>query len=193
MLFDNRHDHARLAWAHVECPPGTLHVITGTLLNTRLQMLAACRANLGFAWLAGVLLAFALGGEVVRRGLLPLRRLSLQAAAIHPPAAGPAPGRAPAAAGVAGADQRAEPDAGAARGRVFASVALLRGSGARDAHAAQQLMGQNQQVLNQPRSVEDYENLLVSKQEEYERLARMPGETRFILRFGAESMASGVA
>ena len=54
-------------------------------------------------------------------------------------------------------------------------------------------MGQNQQVLNQPRSVEDYENLLVSKQEEYERLARMPGETRFILRFGAESMASGVA
>jgi two-component system heavy metal sensor histidine kinase CusS len=44
------------------------------------------------------------------------------------------------------------------------------------------LMGQNQLALNQPRSVEDYENLLVSKQEEYERLARMIDNMLFLAR-----------
>ncbi|QKV52138.1 heavy metal sensor histidine kinase [Comamonas antarctica] len=182
MLFDNRHDHARLAWAHVECPPGTLHVITGTLLNTRLQMLAAYRANLGFAWLAGVLLAFALGGEVVRRGLLPLRRLSLQAAAIHPQQLG------------LRLDARQQPqELQGLTNALNLMLARLEEGYSRLSRFSEDLahemrtplnnlMGHNQQMLNQPRSVEDYENLLVSKQEEYERLARMIDNMLFLAR-----------
>ena len=44
------------------------------------------------------------------------------------------------------------------------------------------LMGQTQQALRRSRSVEDYQNLLVSNQEEYERLARMIDSMLFLAR-----------
>src|SRR5690606_8946749 len=44
------------------------------------------------------------------------------------------------------------------------------------------LMGQTQQALRHSRSVEDYQNLLVSNQEEYERLARMIDSMLFLAR-----------
>ena len=53
-------------------------------VTEREQMMAAYRWNLGIAWVAGVLLAFIVGWEVVRRGLLPLHRLSQQAAGVSP-------------------------------------------------------------------------------------------------------------
>ena len=183
MLFNNAGpEPARLAWAHVVCPPGILNVITGTLLNTRIQMLEAYRVKLGLAWLVGVLLAFAIGWEVVRRGLLPLRRLSLQAAAIHPQQLG------------LRLDARQQPQElqGLTRAlnqmlaRLEEGYSRLSRFSEDLAHEMRtplnNLMGQNQQALNQPRSVEDYENLLVSKQEEYERLARMIDNMLFLAR-----------
>ncbi|WP_159911144.1 heavy metal sensor histidine kinase [Pantoea sp. 18069] len=183
VLFDNPGaEPARLAWAHVEYPPGSLNVITGTLLTSRIQMLAAYRANLGLAWLAGVLLAFALGWEVVRRGLLPLRRLSLQAAAIHPQQLG------------LQLDAQRQPQElqgltsalNLMLERLEEGYSRLSRFSEDLAHEMRtplnNLMGQNQQALNHPRSVEDYENLLVSKQEEYERLARMIDNMLFLAR-----------
>jgi two-component system heavy metal sensor histidine kinase CusS len=183
MLFDNPGpEPARLAFAHVECPPGTLHVITGTLLSARIQMLAAYRTNLALAWLVGVLLAFAMGWDVVRRGLLPLRRLSLQAAAIHPQQLG------------LRLDAQRQPQElqgltcalNLMLSRLEEGYSRLSRFSEDLAHEMRtplnNLMGQNQQALNQPRSVEDYENLLVSKQEEYERLARMIDNMLFLAR-----------
>lgn len=183
MLFNNTGpEAARLAWAHVVCPPGILHVITGTLLNSRIQMLAAYRTNLALAWLVGVLLAFAMGWEVVRRGLLPLRRLSLQAAAIHPQQLG------------LRLDAQRQPQElqgltcalNLMLARLEEGYSRLSRFSEDLAHEMRtplnNLMGQNQQALNQPRSVEDYENLLVSKQEEYERLARMIDNMLFLAR-----------
>ncbi|MDZ4304807.1 MAG: heavy metal sensor histidine kinase, partial [Pseudomonas sp.] len=44
------------------------------------------------------------------------------------------------------------------------------------------LMGQTQQTLGRTRSIEEYQNLLVSNQEEYERLARMIDSMLFLAR-----------
>ncbi len=44
------------------------------------------------------------------------------------------------------------------------------------------LMGHTQQTLRYSRSIEDYQNLLVSNQEEYERLARMIDSMLFLAR-----------
>ncbi|CEL30591.1 Sensor kinase CusS [Pseudomonas fluorescens] len=44
------------------------------------------------------------------------------------------------------------------------------------------LMGHTQQALRRSRSIEDYQNLLVSNQEEYERLARMIDSMLFLAR-----------
>lgn len=52
------------------------------------------------------------------------------------------------------------------------------------------LMGQTQQLLHRARSVEDYQALLVSNQEEYERLARMIDNMLFLAR--AEQPAAAI-
>ena len=52
------------------------------------------------------------------------------------------------------------------------------------------LMGQTQQLLHRARSVEDYRALLVSNQEEYERLARMIDNMLFLAR--AEQPAAAI-
>jgi two-component system heavy metal sensor histidine kinase CusS len=44
------------------------------------------------------------------------------------------------------------------------------------------LMGHTQQSLSRPRTVEEYQNLLVSNQEEYERLSRMIDSMLFLAR-----------
>lgn len=183
MLFDNPGpEAARLAWMHIDTPEESLDVISGKLLSERSHMLKAYRINLGFAWLAGVLLAFALGWEVVRRGLLPLRRLSLQAAAIHPQQLGLR----------LDAHQQPQELQGLTSAlnlmleRLEEGYSRLSRFSEDLAHEMRtplnNLMGQNQLALNQLRSVEDYENLLVSNQEEYERLARMIDNMLFLAR-----------
>ncbi len=183
MLFDSRGpEAARLAWIHVDTPKASLYVITGKLLAERAQMLAAYRSNLGFTWLAGVLLAFALGWEVVRRGLLPLHRLSQQASAINPQQLGLR----------LDAQQQPQELQGLTSAlnlmleRLEEGYSRLSRFSEDLAHEMRtplnNLMGQNQLALNQPRSVEDYENLLASKQEEYERLARMIDNMLFLAR-----------
>lgn len=183
MLFDSPGpEAARLAWMHVATPQGSLDVITGKLLAERAHILAAFSANLGLAWLAGVLLAFVLGWEVVRRGLLPLRRLSLQAAAIHPQQLRLR----------LDAHQQPQELQGLSSAlnlmleRLEEGYSRLSRFSEDLAHEMRtplnNLMGQNQLALNQPRSAEEYENLLVSNQEEYERLARMIDNMLFLAR-----------
>lgn len=183
MLFDSPGpEAARLAWMHVVTPNESLDVITGKLLSERAHILSAFSANLGLAWLAGVLLAFVLGWEVVRRGLLPLRRLSLQAAAIHPQQLGLR----------LDADQQPQELQGLSNAlnlmleRLEEGYSRLSRFSEDLAHEMRtplnNLMGQNQLALNQPRSAEEYENLLVSNQEEYERMARMIDNMLFLAR-----------
>lgn len=172
MLFDSSGpEAARLAWMRVATPQGNLDVITGKLLSERAHILAAFSANLGLAWLVGVLLAFVLGWEVVRRGLLPLRRLSLQAAAIHPQQLGLR----------LDADQQPQELQGLSSALNLMLERLAEGYSRLSrfsedlAHEMRtplnNLMGQNQLALNQPRSAE-----------EYERLARMIDNMLFLAR-----------
>jgi len=178
----------RLAWIHVDFPSGRFILIAGKITTEREKMLADYQIRLLLAWLAGAILSFALCWALAQRGLQPLRKLS---------------------------DQLERIDTQHMKLRLSESdfplevrmlsmalnqmldrledgfVRLSRYS--EDlAHEMRtplnNLMGQNQQVLSRFRTVQEYENLLVSKQEEYERLARMIDNMLFLAR--AEKPAS---
>jgi len=171
----------RLAWTRVAGSEGRLTLIAGRLLAEREQMLAAYRVRLGLALALGAVLAYLLGLAIAVRGLRPVRELAARAAAID----------------VRHLSQRL--DDGASR-ELDALRAALNGMLARlEAGFAQlarfsedlahemrtplgNLMGQTQQALSRARSAEDYQNLLVSNQEEYERLARMIDSMLFLAR-----------
>ncbi|QMV74569.1 heavy metal sensor histidine kinase [Comamonas piscis] len=173
---------ARMAWKRMQNGESDLIIIASKLLAEREQMMAAYRWNLGAAWLIGVLLAFAFGWEVVRRGLLPLQRLSQQAAAVSPQHLG------------LRLDAQQQPqELQALTAALNLMLARLEqgydklGQFSEDlAHEMRtplnNLMLQNQLALSQPRALEDYAQLLDSQQEEYERLARMIDNMLFLAR-----------
>lgn len=172
----------RTAWRRVSTGNSTVFIVAIKLLAEREQMMAAYRLNLGFAWLVGVLLSFALGWEVVRRGLLPLHRLSRQASVVGPQSLG------------VRLDEQKQPQE--LQGLTAALNAMLTRLDDGYARLSQfsedlahelrtplnNLMLQNQLALGQSRTFEDYEQLLDSQQEEYERLARMIDNMLFLAR-----------
>ncbi|MCS4295737.1 two-component system heavy metal sensor histidine kinase CusS [Comamonas sp. BIGb0152] len=173
---------ARMAWKRINNGDSDLFIIASKLLAEREQMMAAYRWNLGAAWMVGVLLAFAVGWEVVRRGLFPLHRLSQQAAAVSPQHLG------------LRLDEQKQPqELQALTAALNLMLARLEqgyaklGQFSEDlAHEMRtplnNLMLQNQLALSQPRTFDDYAQLLDSQQEEYERLARMIDNMLFLAR-----------
>ena len=173
---------ARMAWKRVSNGDSDIFIIASKLLAEREQMMSAYRWNLGAAWMVGVLLAFAVGWEVVRRGLLPLHRLSQQAAAVSPQHLG------------LRLDEQKQPqELQALTAALNLMLARLEQGYAKLSQFSEDLahemrtplnnlMLQNQLALSQTRTFDDYAQLLDSQQEEYERLARMIDNMLFLAR-----------
>jgi len=150
--------------------------------SDRLAILARYRIDLLIAVGAGILLASTLGFWAVRSGLRPLRGMAAKANDIHThhlntrldPASMPAELREMATAFNEMLDRLEE------------GVQRLSGFAADLAHDLRTpinaLMMQTQVALGQERSVDEYEALLASNQEEYERLSRMIENTLFLAR-----------
>ncbi|WP_217476661.1 heavy metal sensor histidine kinase [Stutzerimonas stutzeri] len=180
--LDDLGDQARLAWVHIERPEGGLTLIAGKLLAEREQMLAAYRLKLWLALVTGALLAFLLGWLVSERGLRPVRQLTRRALAIdvqhlHLRIDDCAEF----------SELRALSDAlNQMLARLEAGFTQLSRFSEDLAHEMRtplsNLMGQTQQALRRVRSLEDYQSLLASNQEEYERLARMINNMLFLAR-----------
>jgi two-component system heavy metal sensor histidine kinase CusS len=173
---------ARLAWQHVKHDGRTLTLVAGKLLAERAQMLAAYRLKLWLALGSGALLAFCLGWAVSQRGLRPVRILAARAAAIdvqhlH--------------LRLQGVEQVQElQQLSAALNQMLARLEDGFGRLSRFsedlAHEMRtplnNLMGQTELAMRKPRSREEYQALLVSNLEEYERLARMIDNMLFLAR-----------
>ena len=173
---------ARLAWQQVRHEGQPLTLVAGRLLAERAQMLAAYRLKLWLALGMGALLAFGLGWAVGLRGLRPVRTLAARAAAIdvqhlH--------------LRLQGAGQVQElAQLGDALNRMLARLEDGFGRLSRFsedlAHEMRtplnNLMGQTELALRKARSSDDYQALLASNLEEYQRLARMIDNMLFLAR-----------
>ncbi|WP_131670854.1 heavy metal sensor histidine kinase [Pseudomonas parakoreensis] len=159
-----------------------LTVIAGKVLTEREQMLASYRLRLYLAVGLGALLAFALGLVLLRRGLQPLRQLSAAVRGID----------------LRSLDQRLP--ASGTPAELLEPVQALNGMLARLDHSVQRLsqfsadlaheirtplhtlLASNGQALNHPRSTAEYQELLASNMEEFERLKRMAENLMFLAR-----------
>jgi two-component system heavy metal sensor histidine kinase CusS len=172
----------RLAWRRIEGSSGNLTLIAAKLLTERNQMLAAYRMKVWLALATGGVLAFLLGLAISHRGMRPVRDLAERAAAID----------------AQHLDLRLEDSSQASElralraafnqmlARLEAGFAQLSRFSEDLAHEMRtplaNLMGQTQQALGRTRTVEQYQDLLASNQEEYERLARMIDNMLFLAR-----------
>jgi two-component system heavy metal sensor histidine kinase CusS len=175
-------ESVRLAWRNVVQGDRRLTLIAGKLLGERDQMMGAYRLKLWLAMSVGALLAFALGWWVSQRGLRPVRLLAKRAAGID----------------VQNLHLRLDEFnelnelkllCGALNQMLvrledgFAQLSRFSEDLAHEMRTPLgNLMGHTQQTLRRSRSIEDYQNLLVSNQEEYERLARMIDSMLFLAR-----------
>lgn len=163
----------RLAWIDVPQAEQHLTLIAGKSADEREQMLGAYRIRIWLALGAGAWLAFFLGWLVSQSGLRPVRKLAAQAAEID----------------VRHLHVRLDDFGSTAELKALSRA--LNQMLARLEHGFAQLsrfcedlahelrtpltnlLGQTQQLLARKREPEEYQNLLVSNLEEYERLARM--------------------
>ena len=159
-----------------------LTVIAGKVLSEREQMLGRYRMRLYLAVGLGALLAFALGLVLLRRGLQPLRQLSEAVRGID----------------LRSLDQRLS--ASGTPAELLEPVQALNGMLARLDDSVQRLsqfsadlaheirtplhtlLASNGQALNHPRSTAEYQELLASNMEEFERLKRMAENLMFLAR-----------
>ncbi|WAE51597.1 heavy metal sensor histidine kinase [Stutzerimonas frequens] len=179
----------RLAWRRLPGEAG-LTLVAGRLLAEREQMLAAYRVKLWWALSLGALLASVLGWLISRRALRPVRQLTRQALAIDVQ-------HLHLRLDDSTVPSELEPLRAALNqmlGRLEQGFARLSRFSEDLAHEMRtplaNLMGQTQQLLHRARSVEDYQALLASNQEEYERLARMIDNMLFLAR--AEQPAAAI-
>lgn len=172
----------RLAWQSMPRGDQQLTLIAGKLLTEREQMLAAYRLKLWLALGAGMLLAFGLGWLVSQRGLRPVRELAQRTAAIDSQHLHLRLDEFQTTAELQALSQ--------ALNHMLARLESGFGQLSRFcedlAHEMRtplsNLMGHTQQTLQRERTVPVYEDLLVSNQEEYERLARMIDSMLFLAR-----------
>ncbi|WP_421549340.1 heavy metal sensor histidine kinase [Pseudomonas sp. QD4] len=173
---------ALLAGAAVGPRGEALTVIAGKVLSEREQMLASYRLRLCLAVGLGAALAFALGLLLLRRGLLPLRQLSESVRGID----------------LRSLDKRLETRGipaefhepvqalNAMLARLEESFQRLSQFSADLAHEIRtplhNLLGSNGLALNQPRSTAEYQEVLASNMEEFERLTRMAENLMFLAR-----------
>jgi two-component system heavy metal sensor histidine kinase CusS len=160
-----------------------------TLMRTRSDRLAILRRYAGDllgALIAGALLATALGFWAVRRALRPLQAVTTQADDINAQRLNMGLGRR-LAPGDVPAELRALCNAfNAMLDRLEEGVQRLSGFAADLAHdmrtPVNALMMQTQVALSRERTPDEYQALLASNGEEYERLARMIENTLFLAR-----------
>lgn len=159
-----------------------LTVIAGKVLSEREQMLGSYRLRLYLSVGLGALLGFALGLLLLRRGLQPLRQLSEAVRRID----------------LRSLDQRLP--ATGTPAELLEPVQALNGMLARLDDSVQRLsqfsadlaheirtplhtlLASNGQALNHPRSTAEYQEVLASNMEEFERLKRMAENLMFLAR-----------
>jgi two-component system heavy metal sensor histidine kinase CusS len=159
-----------------------LTIIAGKVLSEREQMLGSYRIRLYLSVGLGALLAFALGLLLLRRGLRPLRQLSEAVRGID----------------LRSLDQRLP--ATGTPAELLEPVQALNGMLARLDDSVQRLsqfsadlaheirtplhtlLASNGQALNHPRSTAEYQEVLASNMEEFERLKRMAENLMFLAR-----------
>jgi heavy metal sensor kinase len=159
-----------------------LTIIAGKVLSEREQMLGSYRMRLYLSVGLGALLAFALGLLLLRRGLQPLRQLSEAVRGID----------------LRSLDQRLP--ANGTPAELLEPVQALNGMLARLDDSVQRLsqfsadlaheirtplhtlLASNGQALNHPRSTAEYQEVLASNMEEFERLKRMAENLMFLAR-----------
>jgi two-component system heavy metal sensor histidine kinase CusS len=172
----------RLAWQTMARGEQRLTLIAGKLLSEREQMLAAYRFKLGAALGCGMLLAFALGWLVSQRGLRPVRELAQRTAAIDSQHLHLRLDEYQSTAELQALSQALNHMLARLEGG-FGQLSRFCEDLAHEMRTPlSNLMGQTQQTLQRERTVAVYEDLLVSNQEEYERLARMIDSMLFLAR-----------
>ncbi len=175
----------RLAWVDVERDGRRFQLVAGKMLAEREQILASYRLTLAVALALGAALSFALGWLISQRGLRPVRQLADRAAAIdvqrlHVRLGAGDTAQAPHELRrlTAALDQMLE--------RLAEGFAQLSRFSEDLAHEMRtplsNLMGHTQQTLRKERTATEYQDLLASNQEEYERLARMIDSMLFLAR-----------
>lgn len=173
----------RLAWVDVLQGGRRFTLVAGKMLAERNQILASYRNTLVMALALGAALSFGLGWFISDRGLRPVRLLASRAAAIdvrslHVRLAAPDTASRELRALSGALDQMLQRLAGG-----FAQLSRFSEDLAHEMRTPlSNLMGHTQQTLRKARSVREYEDLLASNQEEYERLARMIDSMLFLAR-----------
>lgn len=170
------------AWGSLGADERQVRIIVARSDSERRALLAAYRTSTYAAVAAGALLAALLGYLLVRRGLQPVRAIALQAQSITAQRLDTR------------LDTAAAPDElqvlvqsfNAMLDRLHNSFQQLSRFSADLAHdfrtPINNLIVQTQVALSQNRSAEDYQTLLASNEEEYERLARMVESMLFLAR-----------
>ncbi len=172
----------RLAWQSMPRGDQQLTLIAGKLLTEREQMLAAYRLKLWLALGAGMVLAFGLGWLVSQRGLRPVRELAQRTAAIDSQHLHLRLDEFQTTAELQALSQALNHMLARLEGG-FGQLSRFCEDLAHEMRTPlSNLMGHTQQTLQRERSVAEYEDLLVSNQEEYERLARMIDSMLFLAR-----------
>jgi len=187
---------ARLAWVDVGQGSHRFTLVAARMLAERERMLASYRMTLAAALAAGALLSFVLGWLISQRALRPVRRLAERAAAVEVRqlqklTVGLAPGPAQ--------EVQELQQLGAALdqmlGRLAQGFAQLSRFSEDLAHEMRtplhNLMGHTEHALRRRRGADEYEQLLTSNLEDYERLSRMIDSMLFLAR--SEQPASSVA
>jgi len=188
---------ARLAWVDVWQGSHRFTLVAGKMLEERERMLTSYRITLAAALVGGALLSFVLGWMISQRALLPVRMMAERAAAIDvrrlqqkvAVRLSPAPIQ----------EVQELHQLGASLDQMLKRLAdgfLQLSRFSEDlAHEMRtplhNLMGQTEHALRKRRGAEEYEQLLVSNLEEYERLARMVESMLFLAR--SEQPASSIA
>lgn len=178
----HRGELTRLAWVTVQTHEGPLTLVAGRVQAEQQAMLARYRLNLWLVMTAGALLAFGLGWFISARALQPVRQLARRAAAIAPQNLHQ---RLDQAHSVVELDQlsHALNQMLARLEQGFNQLSRFSEDLAHEMRTPlSNLMGQTQHALRYSRSLEDYQEVLASNQEEYERLSRMIDNMLFLAR-----------
>ncbi len=170
------------AWGMLKDPQSQVRIVLARTNGERAGLLATYKHHVFVAMLAGVLLAAVLAYLIVRGSLRPVRHIASQARSISAQQlnkrldASAAPGEL----------QTLVKSFNAVLNRLQESFQRLSQFSADLAHDMRtplnNLMMQTQVALSHPRSIDEYQGLLGSNLEEYERLARMVESMLFLAR-----------
>jgi two-component system heavy metal sensor histidine kinase CusS len=175
-------NRARIALQRIAHDRGSITLVAGQLLAGREQMLHAYRNRLWVAMTVGSVISFLFGWAVSQRGLRPVRTLAKEAAMIDAQHL---------SVRLHGFEEVTElqhlsKSLNTMLTRLedgFGRVSRFSEDLAHEMRTPlSNLMGETQLALAMPRSADDYQELLISNQEEYERLSRMVDNILFISR-----------